>query len=165
MSVENCNVRFAAGARGAFPSPIPWSRAPCGPSVRATIAATLLAVSLPALPTTNEHLEAALTLIQPPTISELERIVDLKCGNRSVDTAAAERLSDVYRSGDLRKQIAEIYTRYLTLQDLKHLQKAFESQPFRKYKSVAPLIFAEVLDLEEKTLRQHGIGTTHCASN
>lgn len=165
MTAEKYHIRFAAGARAARPSPIPWCRAPCGPSLTGIIAATLLAVSLPALPATNEHLEAALILIQPPTTSELEQIVGFNCGNGAVETAAAERLKDVYRSGELRRRIAEIYTRYLTIKDLKHLQKAFESQPFRKYKSVAPLIFAEVLALEVKTLSQHGVGIAHCPSD
>lgn len=162
MTTESRHSPFPAGARASRPSPNPWARAPCGPRLGVLFVAMLLVVSLPADSATDEQLEAALSLIQPPSDSDLKQILDLTCDSGSGGTATAERLSDLYGSRELRRRIAEIYTRYLTLQDLRYLQKAFDSEVFRKYKRVAPLIFVEVLELEEETIRRYGIGSTRC---
>lgn len=162
MTTERPSARFPAGARASRPSPIPRARASCGPLPGFFLGATLLALSLPANAASQEHLNAALRLIQPPSDSELKQIRDLTCESQSVATAPPERLVDVYRNGELRTRIAEVYTRYLTLQDLKYLQAAFDSEVFRKYKRVAPLIVVEVLALEEETIRKFGIGPMRC---
>lgn len=162
MTTERHHLRFPAGARASLPSPIPWARAPCGSRLAVLLAAALLVTPSPAYPASDEHLEAAMSLIQPPSDSELKWILDLTCDRESDGSIPTDRLADIYRSRELRRSIAEVYTRYLSVQDLKYLQKAFDSEVFRKYRRVAPLIFVEVLALEEDAISEQGIGQTGC---
>ena len=109
-----------------------------------------LSLSLPGGVQADEHLQAALAVVEPPIGEEIDRIVDsVADGADPADRKRyRDRLERVYGSNEFRQRSAEAYARHLSAEELRFLAETMAHPVFRRYRQIAPELMAELAEIE-----------------